>query len=91
MGCEYSEDSAVHAVMMVEQLLTTGGGWQDQVGGMYAGIKCCTSAKALPLRVESQVLDVDDDVLARMNAHLVLVYTGKARLAKNLLQDVLRR
>lgn len=25
--------SVIHAVVLAEQMLTTGGGWQDQVGG----------------------------------------------------------
>ncbi|KAJ1363751.1 hypothetical protein KIN20_023680 [Parelaphostrongylus tenuis] len=38
-GVNPSEKSVCHAVLMVEQLLTTGGGWQDQVGCLYPGIK----------------------------------------------------
>lgn len=26
--------AVIHAVLMLEQMMTTGGGWQDQVGGM---------------------------------------------------------
>ena len=29
MGVSYDLDMLVHAVVMVEQMLTTGGGWQD--------------------------------------------------------------
>ncbi|KAL6077888.1 Fucose kinase [Balamuthia mandrillaris] len=31
-------DSLVDAVILVEQMLTTGGGWQDQVGGLFPGL-----------------------------------------------------
>ena len=34
----------VHGVLVVEQLLTTGGGWQDQVGGLHPGLNLGTSA-----------------------------------------------
>eukprot|EP00965_Chrysotila_dentata_P036780 1223934-Pleurochrysis_carterae.AAC.3 len=40
--------------MVVEQMLTTGGGWQDQVGGIVPGIKRCSSAAKLPLVVETK-------------------------------------
>jgi fucokinase len=33
-----------HAVLKLEQMLTTGGGWQDQVGGLYGGVKICRSS-----------------------------------------------
>ena len=29
----------LHAVLRVEQLLSSGGGWQDQIGAMLGGIK----------------------------------------------------
>ena len=30
-GAEYTTGSLIHAVLHLEQMLTTGGGWQDQV------------------------------------------------------------
>jgi len=36
------------------------------------------------------LLEHPDDFINKLNKHLVLVYTGKTRLARNLLQDVLR-
>ena len=72
-------------------MLTTGGGWQDQAGGLLPAIKRCCSAAALPLSVESSVLPIPQASIELLNSHLSLVYTGKTRLARNLLQDVLRR
>ena len=37
MGVSFTRSHLIHAVLYVEQLLTTGGGWQDQVGGVYGG------------------------------------------------------
>ncbi len=39
----YTRSDLVHAVLVVEQLLTTGGGWQDQVGGLHPGLSLGTS------------------------------------------------
>ena len=64
---------------------------QDQCGGLYPGFKWSQSDKCLPLRVHTQVLPVSPESSALLASHLVLVYTGKARLAKTLLYDVLRR
>jgi len=91
MGRVYSTQSLTHAVLQVEQMLTTGGGWQDQAGGLLPGIKRCTSPPRLPLSVDSVVLPLPPKSVDLLNAHLALVYTGKTRLARNLLQDVLRR
>jgi len=73
-------------VLYLEQLLTTGGGWQDQIGGLTGGIKLGVSAASLPLFVEYIDLEVEEDVIKAFNERLVLIYTGKTRLARNLLQ-----
>ena len=51
MGYEYDADSIVHSVLILEQLLTTGGGWQDQVGGILPGFKYSVSPDQFPVRV----------------------------------------
>ncbi len=34
LGRQFSRTSLLHAVLYLEQLLTTGGGWQDQVSNL---------------------------------------------------------
>ncbi|XP_053843602.1 L-fucose kinase isoform X1 [Vidua macroura] len=89
-GKAASTESLIHAVLHLEQRLTTGGGWQDQVGGLIPGIKIGRSKAQLPLRVEVEQILVPDGFTQTLNDHLLLVYTGKTRLARNLLQDVVR-
>ncbi|XP_051485160.1 L-fucose kinase isoform X2 [Apus apus] len=89
-GRAASTESLIHAVLHLEQRLTTGGGWQDQVGGLVPGIKIGRSKAQLPLRVEVEKIPVPDGFIQTLNDHLLLVYTGKTRLARNLLQDVVR-
>ncbi|XP_046290676.1 L-fucose kinase isoform X1 [Marmota monax] len=83
-------EALIHAVLHLEQVLTTGGGWQDQVGGLMPGIKMGHSRAQLPLKVEVEEITVPEGFVQKLNDHLLLVYTGKTRLARNLLQDVLR-
>ncbi|KAM7397196.1 hypothetical protein PAMP_020188 [Pampus punctatissimus] len=89
-GRTYNTDSLIHAVLYLEQILTTGGGWQDQVGGLVGGVKVGRSKASLPLRVKVECLSPPEDFLLSLEQHLLLVYTGKTRLARNLLQDVVR-
>ncbi|KAM6926054.1 L-fucose kinase [Lycodopsis pacificus] len=89
-GQTYDTDSLIHAVLYLEQILTTGGGWQDQVGGLVGGVKVGRCRASLPLQVEVERLTPPDDFLVSLELHLLLVYTGKTRLARNLLQDVVR-
>uniref|UniRef100_A0A3Q0SS81 Fucose kinase n=1 Tax=Amphilophus citrinellus TaxID=61819 RepID=A0A3Q0SS81_AMPCI len=88
-GRTYSTDSLIHAVLYLEQILTTGG-WQDQVGGLVGGVKVGRSKASLPLQVEVESLSLPEEFLVTLEQHLQLVYTGKTRLARNLLQDVVR-
>ena len=86
-GVEWGTDALAHAVLRVEQMLTTGGGWQDQIGGVVGGVKACSCAAAsLPLSVCTRPLPLSATAIAALEAHLQLVYTGKTRLARNLLQ-----
>uniref|UniRef100_G3SYL4 L-fucose kinase n=1 Tax=Loxodonta africana TaxID=9785 RepID=G3SYL4_LOXAF len=89
-GRAVGTESLIHAVLHLEQVLTTGGGWQDQVGGLMPGIKMGRSRAQLPLKVEVEEITVPEGFVQKLNDHLLLVYTGKTRLARNLLQDVLR-
>ncbi|KAK6734201.1 hypothetical protein RB195_017777 [Necator americanus] len=88
-GIPYTEKNICHAVLMVEQLLTTGGGWQDQVGCLYPGVKkgyICEDDGS----VDVEGISISQEFEQEINKRMVLIYTGKTRLAKNLLQEVIR-
>ena len=73
-------------VLYLEQLLTTGGGWQDPCGGLYGGAKISHSNRGLPVHIVTRQIATPPGFIQKLNQHLVLVYTGKTRLARNLLQ-----
>lgn len=50
------------------------------------GVKVGRSRPSLPLKVEVERLSPSKDFLLSLEEHLLLVYTGKTRLARNLLQ-----
>ena len=50
------------------------------------GIKVGRSRAQLPLKVEVEEITVPAGFVQKLNDHLLLVYTGKTRLARNLLQ-----
>lgn len=98
-GVRFSNPSLTHLVLTLEQLLSTGGGYQDQVGGLYGGGQASVCAPGLPVRVEAFSLDQgtgesatsDAGLASFLDGHLFVMYTGISRLAKNLLQRVLRQ
>lgn len=89
---ELDEDFLLHAVLMLEQLLTSGGGWQDQAHGIIPGVKMVSSAPSqLPIALTVDRIPLSESLKKELERRMILVFTGKTRLAKNILQDVLRR
>ncbi|CAM9708713.1 unnamed protein product [Chrysoparadoxa australica] len=90
MGRPLDSSSLIHAVLQVEQLMTTGGGWQDQAGGLMGGATITRCKQGLPLQVHTERLPISDWFEDLLHERLVLIYTGRARLAKGLLETVLQ-
>ncbi len=90
-GRSYSLAALNHAVLEVEQLMGVGGGWQDQVGGWGGGAKRAFSPSGLPLQVDFEPLPLAPATKALWERHLLLVYTGRQRLARHLVRSVVRR
>jgi galactokinase/mevalonate kinase-like predicted kinase len=88
IGRELSARQLFHNVLRLEQELTTGGGWQDQVGGAVGGVKMITSEPGIV--PDPRIHYVPPDVLdPRLNGgQTLLYYTGIRRLAKNILHYV---
>jgi galactokinase/mevalonate kinase-like predicted kinase len=91
VGIRFETTTLVDAVLVLEQRLTTGGGFQDQVNGLFGGAKQVTCPPAIPLALSVQPIPLSDAMRVKLNQRLILVFTGKTRLAKNILQTVLRR
>ncbi len=75
-------------VMQLEQAMATGGGWQDQAGGIFPGTKIITSGPGLHQRLRVLPLAWTTEQQAEFSARFVLYYTGIRRIAKNLLTQV---
>ena len=75
-------------VLQMEQMLTTGGGWQDQIGGVAGGVKYAISTPGL--RPDLVVYQLDPWLFEAPEAvsRYTLFYTGATRLARNILEEV---
>jgi fucokinase len=91
LGQESSQSQLFDEVLCLEQMLTTGGGWQDQVGGLVGGIKLVSTGPGLPQRIAVDPVALSPAVQEQLGQCLCLVYTGQQRLAKNLLRAVMGR
>ena len=68
--------------------MTTGGGWQDQAGGIFPGAKLVASGPGLHQRLRVQPVPWTAEREAEFESRLVLYYTGIRRVARDLLQQV---
>jgi len=90
-GMPGAPDSLFLQVLEMEQMLTTGGGWQDQIGGLAGGVKYVESRPGLKPRPSIHQLDpwaFEDRSSVEL---MTLFYTGVTRLAKSILSDVVDR
>lgn len=90
-GVSVPDQTVFSAVLCMEQLMSTGGGWQDQAGGLVPGIKLVHSEKGLPQNIRVDRLCLRDAVRQELDERFCLVYTGQRRLARNLLREVMGR
>jgi galactokinase/mevalonate kinase-like predicted kinase len=76
--------------LALEQMLTTGGGWQDQAGAIFRGIKLIETTAGLAQRPTLHWLP--DHLFGHdyANRSILLYYTGLTRLAKNILAEIVR-
>lgn len=54
----------VNNVLLIEQMMNSGGGWQDQIGGMFPGVKCTTVSPGKPCAYSISYLGVDPSSLS---------------------------
>ena len=90
-GKNASPTEIIEQTLIVEQRLSTGGGWQDQIGGAIGGIKSALSAPGLPQRPTVEKLKLSDELLAEFQDRLVVYYSGQQRLARDILRRVMGR
>lgn len=87
-GLAWDKNDICSYTLVLEQLLTTGGGWQDQYGGVFSGIKLLQSEAGFeqhPLvRWLPDQLFIHPDY---RDCHL-LYYTGITRTAKSILAEI---
>jgi galactokinase/mevalonate kinase-like predicted kinase len=73
---------------LLEQMIGTRGGWQDQVGGLVGGFKITRTDPGRGQWPAVERLALDQHTIDAFHARSVLVYTGLQRMAKDILETV---
>lgn len=90
-GEEGSTGELIRRTSMLEQMMGTGGGWQDQCGGLVPGFKILRTDPGPDQTPRIQSIGVPPDAARELAARTVLYYTGCQRVAANILQNVVGR
>lgn len=89
-GLAWDKSKIGYRTLILEQLLTTGGGWQDQYGGVLHGLKLLQTGEGFnqnpSVRWLPEYLFTDPQY---QGCHL-LYYTGITRTAKNILAEIVQ-
>jgi len=72
----------------LEQKLTTGGGWQDQAGGVFRGLKFLETEPGFAQNPKIRSLPDHLFTDAEYKQCFLLYYTGLTRVAKNILDKI---
>ncbi|MCD8266570.1 MAG: bifunctional fucokinase/L-fucose-1-P-guanylyltransferase [Prevotellaceae bacterium] len=89
-GLGWDKTQVCNRTLVLEQLLTTGGGWQDQYGGVLHGLKLLRTGPGFDQTpVASWLPDTLYTDPACAPCHL-LYYTGITRTAKTILREIVR-
>lgn len=88
LGKELDNSKISEIVLCMEQIMSTGGGWQDQIGGLTEGIKFIRSMPGIHQKMDVEYIRMSEDAKNELQERFALIYTGQRRLARNLLRDV---
>jgi fucokinase len=87
-----TSDQRIYAqVFAAEQLMNTGGGWQDQAGGLTPGLKLIKTDIGNYQHIVIEELVLKQEIFNELNERFALIFSGQRRLARNVLREELNR
>ena len=89
-GLGWDKAEICHRTLMLEQLLTTGGGWQDQFGGVLGGVKLLQTSRGFSQNPVVRWLPTGLWTQPEYQPCHLLYYTGITRTAKQILAEIVR-
>ena len=90
-GLAWDKNEIGRRTLILEQMLTTGGGWQDQFGGVLGGVKLLQTGSGFDQSPQVRWLPNDLWLQPEYRACHLLYYTGITRTAKQILAEIVSR
>lgn len=89
-GLAWDKNIIGYRTLILEQLLTTGGGWQDQYGGVLHGLKLLQTGEGFNQNPSVRWLPEHLFTDPQYQACHLLYYTGITRTAKSILAEIVQ-
>jgi galactokinase/mevalonate kinase-like predicted kinase len=89
-GLHWDKPEISRRTLALEQMLTSGGGWQDQVGGIYGGVKLIETNPGLGQEPVLRWAPASFFDQPEMQSCMMLYYTGITRVAQSILGEIVR-
>ena len=90
-GLQWDKNEISRRTLSLEQLLTTGGGWQDQFGGILHGVKLLQTTRGFDQNPVVRWLPTGIFTQPEYQSCHLLYYTGITRTAKQILAEIVRK
>jgi galactokinase/mevalonate kinase-like predicted kinase len=89
-GLNWDKHELSYRTLVLEQMLTTGGGWQDQFGGIFNGVKLLETVPGI--RQNPGIKWLPDQLFTRRETRemMLLYYTGVTRVAHDILGEIVK-
>jgi len=89
-GLGWDRHAIGYRTLILEQMLTTGGGWQDQFGGIFDGVKLLETEAGT--RQNPAIKWLPDQLFTNRETRemMLLYYTGVTRVAHDILGEIVK-
>ena len=91
LGLKYDDSDILTMVFVAEQIMGTGGGWQDQVGGLLPSIKSGTTLPGIEQRLRIEYIDITEIFKNIFSERAVIIPTGQRHFGRFIVSDVADR
>ncbi len=91
VGVAFDAERLIRLTSILEQRMCTGGGWQDQIGGLLPGVKLIETQPGYDQTPTCRALPFTGEGLAPIAERCLLYFTGQKRMARNILNNVVDR
>ncbi len=89
-GLNWDKHDVAYRTLILEQMLTTGGGWQDQFGGIFEGVKLLETDPGIQQRPGIKWLPDQLFTNRETREMMLLYYTGVTRVARDILGEIVK-